>query len=299
MSSRVVLGIFVICVLAMLLPGHWLSSYAGEDPNRGWHGIVPLHATRTDVEKLLGPSAAECHCRYSTPSETINFDYSKGPCKGPLYGWKAPVETVLRIRVYPKQSILVSEAELLPKGYIKSHDPHENTVHYTNVKLGIKYAVNGNEMHSITYIPSSEDVGLRCQGFPAYDGGIREYYPFATFSTDAQMIDDRIDEFGFKLADNPVMTGYIITYAGAVAKKGEASMMAENAKRRIVERIKITPSKIITIDGGFRETADYELFLVPPGILPPAPTPTVASNEAKIIVSPNQHKRRRSTKLRN
>jgi hypothetical protein len=266
-----------------------VATFSDGIQERGCRGILPLRSTISDVKERLGESSDACQCIFHNPNETVRIAYAKGPCKGPPYGWNVSSGTVLEVTVFPKTSIAISSLGLDAEKYIRSQDIGEMTIHYTNIEEGIKYAVQNGAVHSISYIPSSKDSNLRCEGFPSYDGGIREYQPYASFSIKAQMIDERLDEFAAQLAHRNNTKGYIITYAGQVSQKGEAKIMAEKAKQRLTDVRNIPASKIITIDGGFRETAEYELFLIPLEMLSPTPTPTVSSNQVKII---GKHKRK-------
>lgn len=71
----------------------------------GWRGIVPLHSTRTQVERLIGVLDIQCQC-YSTETEIIRVKYSHGPCKGDSPGWNVPTDTVLSFEVVPKNRLV-------------------------------------------------------------------------------------------------------------------------------------------------------------------------------------------------
>src|SRR5258707_14091997 len=62
--------------------------------------VVPLHSTRTDVERSFGKPNAE-YGRYDIDNQEIEFFYSKGRC---VNGWNVPEDTVIDIAVNPKQS---------------------------------------------------------------------------------------------------------------------------------------------------------------------------------------------------
>ena len=109
---------------------------------------------------------------------------------------------MLQITLFPKSKLSVAQLGLNEKEYASSQGVGETAVYYTNVQEGIKYSVQAGEVHSISYIPSRKDINLRCKGFPDYDGGVREYQPYAAFSAKAQMIEQRLGEFGAQLADN-------------------------------------------------------------------------------------------------
>ena len=264
----------------IVLPLTFLGS---STQGRGWKGILPLHSTSADVEQRLGKPEGACNCLYRTANEKVSVDYAPAPCQGPPYGWNVPTNTVLQVTVRPKVQLTLSELALDESKYVKGRGADTPTVYYTSTQEGIKYSVYNGNVTSIAYIPSTKDKALRCEGFPDYDGGIREYHPYASFSTKAQMIEGRLDDLAFQLINDPRMKGYIITYAGKVSKKLEARTMAEKAMRHFTVLRKIPTERVTAIDGGFRETAEYELFLVPAEMPPPTPTPTVASNQVRII----------------
>ena len=71
---------------------------------KGWRGIVPLHSTRTDVQRLLNatsnPECVPLFCTYYLADMNVQFDYSLGDCK--LGGWDVPLDTVVGITVHLK-----------------------------------------------------------------------------------------------------------------------------------------------------------------------------------------------------
>lgn len=278
-------------IITALLLMTFQVSVTDQPQMRGWKGILPLHSTRTDVEKLLGKSSDTCNCRYGGANEAVVIHYAKGPCKGPPHGWKVPAGTVLDIKLYPKSQLLIAQLGLNTTEYNRSLSVGEFVVFFTNVEEGIQYTVNDEKVASVSYIPSRRDFSLRCEGFPEYDGRVREYHPYAAFSTRAQFIEQRLDEFGLQLANHERLQGYIITYAGRVAKSGEGKRMGEEAKRGLIKSLNLPGDRIITIDGGFREEAEFELHLVPKGMAAPSPTPTLTPSEVTVT-------RERSPRLR-
>ena len=287
-------GSRVLQIIALLLLAAFQSPFSGQGPQRGWQGIVPLHSTRAEVEAKLGKPSGACQCRYEASNEAIVVDYAKGPCKGSPHGWNVPAGTVLQITVFPKSKLSIAQSGFNEKEYARSEGVGETAVYYTSVQEGIKHSVHDGEVHSISYIPSRSDINLRCAGFPDYDGGVREYQPYAAFSAKAQMIEQRFEEFGAQLATNDKLKGFIITYAGQVAKQGEAKMMAEKAKQDLTKRLRIPANKIVVIDGGFRENAEYDLFLLSPDVPSPSPTPTLSSNQVRILKRRGNPRRRKS-----
>ena len=71
---------------------------------KDWRGIAPLHSTRADVERLLGPPVDEGNliALYRTKDEAVQVFYAAGtPCKPDTVhgGWAVPPDTVVKLTV--------------------------------------------------------------------------------------------------------------------------------------------------------------------------------------------------------
>ena len=137
----------------------------------GWRGIVPLHSTRADVERLLG-TPTKSHgvsFTYDTKDERVLVFYSAGPCKkGVSEEWNVPADTVLSITVHPNAKLLIDSLKLDKSQYRREGDPHADlVVYYVNLQEGIRISARmlegGEDVDSITYEPAAKDSHLRCQ----------------------------------------------------------------------------------------------------------------------------------------
>lgn len=109
-----------------------------------------------------------------------------------------------------------------------------------------------------------------------------------------------MDVFGQKLNNNPQTMAYIIVYGASSdclfldnpkTKKSELKRVIPRrdvAQRRInfyrnymVNIRKFDPSRLVIIDGGYREKETTEFWLVSPGQDAPKPTPTVEEKDIK------------------
>src|SRR5687767_13146940 len=78
-----------------------------------WRGLIPLHSTRVDVEKIFGAPKktyrdAFYESAYEAAEENIRVEYSEGRCHENQYSiWNVLKETVIRISVSPKGEISV------------------------------------------------------------------------------------------------------------------------------------------------------------------------------------------------
>ena len=93
----------------------------------------------------------------------------------------------------------------------------------------------------------------------------------------------RLDNFAIALQNDPTAQGYIITYGGRRGRAGEAATRGDFARNYLVNTRGIDPGRIVTIDGGFKEEATTELWIVPSGATPPTAQPTVSAEEVQII----------------
>ena len=103
----------------------------------------------------------------------------------------------------------------------------------------------------------------------------------------------RLDNFAIALQNAPGAQGYIIAYGGRRGREGEAQARANFARDYLVTTRGIDASRIVTVDGGFREEASTELWLVPQGATPPTASPTLQPGDVQTIRTPA---RRRGTR---
>lgn len=133
---------------------------------KDWRGIVPLHSTRADVESLLGPPSTDRSefIFYEFDKERISFHLSRGPCNIEFSPWNVPRDTVISIRVTPKQ-LCWNDLKLDMKKYEKKQDDELSYIfHYVDEKEGIRYEVDesGGVVVFIEYFPSALDAKLKC-----------------------------------------------------------------------------------------------------------------------------------------
>jgi hypothetical protein len=103
----------------------------------------------------------------------------------------------------------------------------------------------------------------------------------------------RLDNFAVALQNDPGAQGYIITYGGRRGPAGEAQTRADFAKNYLVNSRGIDAGRLVTVDGGFREEATTELWLVPSGATPPTASPNVDASEVQTTRPPRRAPRRR------
>ncbi len=104
----------------------------------------------------------------------------------------------------------------------------------------------------------------------------------------------RLDNLAVELQAEPSSTTYVIAYGGRTSRIGQANLLGERARDYLVTNRAIDQSRIVVINGGFREEDCVELWIVPSGSTPPQPTPTVGAGDVRPAPStPRRRSRRR------
>ncbi|MBL8206899.1 MAG: hypothetical protein JNM09_21885 [Blastocatellia bacterium] len=147
-----------LTILTMLLA---LSGAISQPRQKGWRGLIPLHSTQKDVERLLGSSDKKGYGSYIMEDMSVTIIYGSGICKE---GWEVTKGTVLRITVFLKKRLTLSELSLDLSLYSKERDGHLPDISlYVNNREGITYKVMGDEVTQINYVPSEQDKNLKCR----------------------------------------------------------------------------------------------------------------------------------------
>jgi hypothetical protein len=133
-------------------------------------------------------------------------------------------------------------------------------------------------------------------------GGFPESCPAAASCSTAviprPIIDNKIDEYGnirfedekarldniaIELQNDPAAKGYLVCYGGRVGRVGEARRRCARAKAYMSRHRRIPAAQIVTVDGGYRDALTVGLWIVPAGMTPPQPSPTVDPREVRFI----------------
>lgn|ERR1051325_1125550 len=154
---------------------------------KDWQGIVPLHSTRADVEKLLGPpppppsdgtqiySLNAGRSIYKLGESEVYIVYANENTEG----WndcagKVPEGTVLLIYVTPKNQMSLADLKLGSQRLIefeglKPKDPDHKG--YLDGESGIGIRTFRGRVEEITYLPNKKDRHL-C---PSYFKNLKDF----------------------------------------------------------------------------------------------------------------------------
>jgi hypothetical protein len=113
---------------------------------QGWRGIRPLHSTRQDVERLIGPPLQPNGMTYDLKGERVNVVYSANSCsRGWPYGWNVPPGTVTGITIYPQPRPKLAELPIDVTKATKYVDP-SGFIHFNNNEAGLSVEVDPENM---------------------------------------------------------------------------------------------------------------------------------------------------------
>lgn len=98
----------------------------------------------------------------------------------------------------------------------------------------------------------------------------------------------RLDNLAVELQNDPSTRGYILAYGGRMSPIGQVEKLMSRARDYLVTQRGIDASRLVVVNGGFREEDNVELWIVPSGAAAPQPTPTVQAGE----VNPGRKRRK-------
>jgi len=264
------------------------STVFAHGQSNSWKNLTPLLSTRVDVEKLLGKPKEDKYfcCKYETPNEYVSVEYVTDKCKE---GWNVPKDTVLSLRVSTSSDVGKSfeDLKLNESNFsFTGDDAFYGT--WTNAEQGLQYYFSNikQELQSITYIPKKSDNNLRCNGFPPFtpEG---QHYAYERFDIQNKIYSKKDNLFGIyaRLDSFTIQTsnegnkakGYVLVYFDNKLSLKEYKSLFDKLKAHIFNLRKVSPEKITVIEGGMREKAEVELYILPKDYKPPAPNPTLPS----------------------
>jgi hypothetical protein len=89
----------------------------------------------------------------------------------------------------------------------------------------------------------------------------------------------RLDNLAVELQNDPSTRAYIIAYGGRMSPLGQVERLMSRTRDYLITKRGIDASRLVVINGGFREEDSVELWIVPSGAAAPRATPTVQAGE--------------------
>jgi hypothetical protein len=286
------------------------TSVAAKD----WRGLLPLHSTREDVEKLLGPPPSPSAHPYRSYSLSkgrsiylldegevyIVFAEKEFPAANPCLLTLA-AGTVLMIQITPKSEPLLSDLridESKLRKFNPSITPGGEYGGFVNEEEGLIIRTFKGKVQEIVYVASALDRP-RCpsyyeslEAFVQVGEGCRlrfDEYGDISFRDEKA----RLDNFAIQMLNQPETKGYVIVYAGRRATVAEALLRANRAKDYLVNVRGIDPQRVQAIDGGYRVDFSVLLHLGSKDAEPPPLMPTVDPSQVEIVYEKKQRRQKK------
>jgi hypothetical protein len=114
----------------------------------------------------------------------------------------------------------------------------------------------------------------------------REFDRCCSCSNDDQKA--RLDNLAVELQNDPSATTYLFAYGGRTSQTGQADRLLARARDYLVSQRGIDSSRIVLVNGGFKEEDCVEAWIVPQGAAVPQASPTVEPNEVKPATRPRK-----------
>lgn len=122
-------------------------------------------------------------------------------------------------------------------------------------------AVNPAESVVVTSKPPEKPTAPVIKPPDAGGTNVRRLYDYGDLALEAEKT--HLASLAKELKNQPDAQAYIIVYGGRCGAGSQAVERAERAKDWLINRHGIDASRIVAIDGGFRETLRTELFIGP------------------------------------
>jgi hypothetical protein len=233
-----------------------------------WHGILPLHSTRKEVLRILGPAAGLSSSVYELENEVVLITYSVGTCSEGG-NWNVPRDVVTRISVTPKRTFLLNQLQLNFNDFQRVPDQSlPGTVYYTDAQQGIQIQTQDNLVMAIDYLPTAKEENLHCArqrvGLVTKDGSLIDSHTLFDSYGSIPFDEEKahLDYFGRQLKGRINTKGYIAVHKGSKTSIKQAVARAKQARRYLTTHYRIKHSRIEIVNGEQREELALDLYLV-------------------------------------
>jgi hypothetical protein len=106
----------------------------------------------------------------------------------------------------------------------------------------------------------------------------------------------RLDNLAIEMQNDPNATGFVIVYGGRNSRVGQADRLGARAIEYLTTARGLDARRLVLVNGGYRETDYFELWIVPQGAELPTPSPTVQPGDVHPGKTPAANRRSRRRK---
>ena len=245
---------------------------------REWRGIIPLHSTKNDVVRSLGPPAETNDIRsmYHLKNEEVYKVFSDKPCD--FEATKIPAGTVLLVQVTPRAKLKFTDLQI-DRNRMRAFNPSSQDPDwkgYMDEENGLIVRSYKETIDRIFYIATPRER-RRCPDYYAEpEEFARIYIDFTSRAfdeySDLTFVNEkaRLDNFAIYLQkDQPTWKGYIVLYPGTDTVS-DAESRGERAKQYLIS-LGLSETRISIMIGKPRSKPTTQLYALPANSSPPTP----------------------------
>lgn len=166
------INVFALCLFLVCLASVEVLA-------KDWKGIIPLHSTRTDVERILKvTSSGKESDLFQFAEENVLIFYSQIKCTtGDARGWKVPIGTVTDISVFLKKrrslSEILSVLNMSKDSFNIASTDAARYFSYSDEIAGVNIDVQGEFVTGVFCYHSAKDSKLGCESIKKPNRTIR------------------------------------------------------------------------------------------------------------------------------
>lgn len=231
-----------------------------------WRGIVPLHSTQADVERLLGVPTTRSDevFYYNNRNEIALIWFQSAACDvGPGrygFGWNVPVGTVVSIGIIPK--LTHKKPQSLSNDDFRVENENTGLEYFTNTNEGLMVELYHGAVTFLNYTPKESDNPLQCPRLEELGCVLPikfDEYQSIPFQDEKARLDN------WALAIDKLSRGVIVVLGETKSARNKLLKRAQRGKQFLVTKHGIEPNRILVLDGGHRDSFGTQLHIYPIG----------------------------------
>ena len=224
---------------------------------KDWRGIVPLKSTRAEVEQKLGKpteGSNSSYYYYRFPNELVVISFQVDPCEDCGLGWNVAAGTVTSIAIIPRRYLKKPVVSSKFQVAIAS----AGLIYYANPDEGLTIETFNGKVTGLFYEPTQEQSHIHCQRRgPCVVESQKTFDQYTILSWRDEKA--RLDNYSIQIK-NAMGRGALVVTGKSSAERAGLMKRAERARKYLQSR-GIESSRILIIDGGYREIPLFELNL--------------------------------------
>jgi hypothetical protein len=234
-----------------------------------WRGIIPLHSSKQDVRRLLGPPKTQGKYvdSYELNDAFVDVYYASGsPCGSSLVNsWRVSRDTVVSIRITHRNTVPLQSLVSDIRGLKVSEDIKLSQLsYYSSDEEGVRYTIRRDnptsmlDVMNVDYLPSMTDHRLKCSSATSTNQGVPPFQSYGNIS--ALRRTAILDNFAIQLQNEKQLTGMVLVYSQDYRR---ASRTAQRIRNYLINVRALEPNRLVVKAAKRAGDPWVELYLLP------------------------------------